>query len=902
MDMSAFPNFGSVSKKPLPRRHLLAGGLVAYPPGIKTVLEHYQNHVRERAVDGLPPLPLNSEQTLALVELLKSPPAGQTQELLDLITHRVPPGVDEAAYVKAGFLSAIAKGKVSSPLIGPKQAIELLGTMQGGYNIETLVELLDDIALAEVAAEQLKHTLLMFDSFHDVADKAKAGNRAAQEVLESWSDGEWFSRRSAIADKYTLSVFKVLGETNTDDLSPAPDAWSRPDIPLHARAMLKMRRDGITPERPGEVGPLKQIEDIRAKGYPVAYVGDVVGTGSSRKSATNSVLWFFGDDIPYVPNKRAGGFCFGNKIAPIFYNTMEDAGALPIEFDVSSLEMGDVIDVYPLAGKVCRHGSDEVLATFSLKTPVLLDEVRAGGRIPLIIGRGLTERARAELGLEPSKLFHKPEQPVDSGKGFTLAQKMVGRACGVVGIRPGTYCEPKMTTVGSQDTTGPMTRDELKDLACLGFSADLVMQSFCHTAAYPKPVDVVTHHTLPDFMKNRGGVSLQPGDGIIHSWLNRMLLPDTVGTGGDSHTRFPMSISFPAGSGLVAFAAATGVMPLDMPESVLVRFFGKLQPGITLRDLVHAIPYYAIKEGLLTVEKKGKKNEFSGRILEIEGLDHLTVEQAFELSDASAERSAAGCTIKLPEKAIAEYLKSNITLLRWMISEGYGDARSLARRAEAMERWLRAPSLMSADPDAEYAAVLEINLNEIREPILCAPNDPDDARLLSDVFGDKIDEVFIGSCMTNIGHFRAAGKLLDRVVGSIPTRLWLSPPTKMDQHQLIKEGFYEVFKRVGARTEIPGCSLCMGNQARVASNSTVVSTSTRNFPNRLGDGANVYLASAELASVAAILGKLPSLDEYMHYAEVIEKMSGDIYKYLSFDQIASFKMAAERARIAAVSV
>lgn len=900
--MSAFPNFGSVLKNRLPRRHLLADGLVAYPPGNKTVLEHYQNHVRERAVDGLPPLPLNSEQTLALVELLKSPPAGQTQELLDLITHRVPPGVDEAAYVKAGFLSAIAKGKVSSPLIGPKQAIELLGTMQGGYNIETLVELLDDIALAEVASEQLKHTLLMFDSFHDVADKAKAGNRAAQEVLESWSDGEWFSRRSAIADKYTLSVFKVLGETNTDDLSPAPDAWSRPDIPLHARAMLKMRRDGITPERPGEVGPLKQIEDIRAKGYPVAYVGDVVGTGSSRKSATNSVLWFFGDDIPYVPNKRAGGFCFGNKIAPIFYNTMEDAGALPIEFDVSSLEMGDVIDVYPLAGKVCRHGSDEVLATFSLKTPVLLDEVRAGGRIPLIIGRGLTERARAELGLEPSKLFHKPEQPVDSGKGFTLAQKMVGRACGVVGIRPGTYCEPKMTTVGSQDTTGPMTRDELKDLACLGFSADLVMQSFCHTAAYPKPVDVVTHHTLPDFMKTRGGVSLQPGDGIIHSWLNRMLLPDTVGTGGDSHTRFPMGISFPAGSGLVAFAAATGVMPLDMPESVLVRFFGKLQPGITLRDLVHAIPYYAIKEGLLTVEKKGKKNEFSGRILEIEGLDHLTVEQAFELSDASAERSAAGCTIKLPEKVITEYLKSNITLLRWMISEGYGDARSLARRGEAMERWLRAPSLMSADPDAEYAAVLEINLNEIREPILCAPNDPDDARLLSDVFGDKIDEVFIGSCMTNIGHFRAAGKLLDRVVGSIPTRLWLSPPTKMDQHQLIKEGFYEVFKRVGARTEMPGCSLCMGNQARVASNSTVVSTSTRNFPNRLGDGANVYLASAELASVSAILGKLPSLDEYMHYAEVIEKMSGDIYKYLSFDQIASFKMAAERARIAAVSV
>lgn len=866
------------------------------------MLEQYLNHVRERAVDGLPPLALNPEQTSGLVELLKSPPTGREQELLDLITHRVPPGVDEAAYVKAGFLSAIATGKESSPLIEPKHAVELLGTMQGGYNIATLVELLDDDELAEAAAGQLKHTLLMFDAFHDVAEKRMAGNRAAQEVLQSWADGEWFTKLPAIADKYTLTVFKVPGETNTDDLSPAPDAWSRPDIPLHARSMLKMSRDGIEPEVSGEVGPLKQIESIRAQGYPVAYVGDVVGTGSSRKSATNSVLWFFGNDIPYVPNKRAGGFCFGNKIAPIFYNTMEDAGALPIEFDVSGLNMGDVIDVYPLSGKVCPHGTDEVLATFSLKTPVLLDEVRAGGRIPLIIGRGLTEKARAELGLEPSTLFHKPEQPVDTGKGFSLAQKMVGRACGVPGIRPGTYCEPKMTTVGSQDTTGPMTRDELKDLACLGFSADLVMQSFCHTAAYPKPVDVVTHHTLPDFMKNRGGVSLQPGDGIIHSWLNRMLLPDTVGTGGDSHTRFPLGISFPAGSGLVAFAAATGVMPLDMPESVLVRFTGKLQSGITLRDLVHAIPYYAIQEGMLTVEKKGKLNVFSGRILEIEGLDHLTVEQAFELSDASAERSAAGCTIKLPEKAISEYLSSNITLLRWMITEGYGDARSLERRARAMEEWLSSPSLLSADPDAEYAAVLEIDLSQIREPILCAPNDPDDARPLSKVAGNKIDEVFIGSCMTNIGHFRAAGKLLDSVVGSIPTRLWLSPPTKMDQHQLIKEGYYGIFKRIGARTEIPGCSLCMGNQARVAANSTVVSTSTRNFPNRLGDGANVYLASAELAAVASILGRLPEVDEYMRYSEVIGKMSSDIYKYLSFDQIASFRVGAETARIAAMSL
>ena len=863
------------------------------------MLDKYFDHVQERAAHGLPPLPLNAEQTLALVELLKSSLAGHEQVLLDLITHRVPPGVDDAAYVKAGFLSAVAQGRASSPLLSPVKAVELLGTMQGGYNVSTLVELLDSSDLAAVAAKQLEHTLLMFDAFRDVADKARAGNHYAQKVVQSWADGEWFSQRPAIEEKYTLTVFKVAGETNTDDLSPAPDAWSRPDIPLHARAMLKMSREGIEPQLPGEIGPLKKIDEIRAKGHPVAFVGDVIGTGSSRKSATNSVLWFFGNDIPYVPNKRAGGFCFANKIAPIFYNTMEDAGALPIEFDVSGLNMGDVIDVYPLKGKVCKHDSDEVLATFNLKTAVLLDELRAGGRIPLIIGRGLTERARAELRLEPSSLFQKPEQPGESGRGFTLAQKIVGRACGVAGVRPGTYCEPKMTTVGSQDTTGPMTRDELKDLACLGFSADLVMQSFCHTAAYPKPVDVSTHHTLPEFMRNRGGVSLQPGDGIIHSWLNRMLLPDTVGTGADSHTRFPLGISFPAGSGLVAFAAATGVMPLDMPESVLVRFKGTLQPGITLRDLVHAIPYYAVKAGLLTVEKKGKKNIFSGRILEIEGIDHLTVEQAFELSDASAERSAAGCTIKLPDKAVAQYLSSNVTLLRWMISEGYGDARSLERRAAAMENWLSAPSLLSADPDADYAAILEIDLDEICEPILCAPNDPDDARLLSQV-GSKIDEVFIGSCMTNIGHFRAAGKLLGQEGGSIPVRLWVSPPTRMDEHQLREEGYYEVFKRIGARTEIPGCSLCMGNQARVAPNSTVVSTSTRNFPNRLGDGANVYLASAELAAVAAILGKLPSLEEYMKHAQVIEKMSSDIYRYLSFDQIASFKKAAEKSRIAAV--
>ncbi|MGG5290093.1 bifunctional aconitate hydratase 2/2-methylisocitrate dehydratase [Pseudomonas shirazensis] len=869
------------------------------------MLEAYRKHIEERKALGIVPQPLNAEQTAGLVELLKNPPAGEEAFLVDLITNRVPPGVDEAAYVKAGFLSAIAKGEATSPLLDRKHATELLGTMQGGYNIETLVALLDDAELAAVAAEQLKHTLLMFDAFHDVAEKAKAGNAHAKAVLESWANGEWFTKRPAIAEKYTLTVFKVPGETNTDDLSPAPDAWSRPDIPLHALAMLKMARDGIEPEQPGSVGPLKQIEAMRAKGFPVAYVGDVVGTGSSRKSATNSVLWFFGDDIPNVPNKRAGGFCFGTKIAPIFYNTMEDAGALPIEFDCSNLAMGDVIDVYPFKGEVRRHESDELVTTFELKTPVLLDEVRAGGRIPLIVGRGLTDKARTELGMGPTDLFKLPDAPVDTGKGFTLAQKMVGRACGMPegqGVRPGAYCEPKMTTVGSQDTTGPMTRDELKDLACLGFSADLVMQSFCHTAAYPKPIDVTTHHTLPDFIRTRGGVSLRPGDGIIHSWLNRMLLPDTVGTGGDSHTRFPIGISFPAGSGLVAFAAATGVMPLDMPESILVRFKGKLQPGITLRDLVHAIPYYAIQQGLLTVEKKGKINAFSGRILEIEGLDELTVEQAFELSDASAERSAAGCTIKLPEKAVAEYLQSNITLLRWMISEGYGDARTMERRAQAMEAWLANPQLLAADADAEYAEIIEIDLADVKEPVLCAPNDPDDARLLSSVQGEKIDEVFIGSCMTNIGHFRAAGKLLEKVKGGIPTRLWLAPPTKMDAHQLTEEGYYGIYGKAGARMEMPGCSLCMGNQARVQTGSTVVSTSTRNFPNRLGDATNVYLASAELAAVASIIGKLPTIEEYMQYAKDIDSMAADVYRYLSFDQIAEFRDAAESAKIPAVQV
>ena len=856
------------------------------------VLEAYRKHVEERAAQGIVPQPLNAEQTAGLVELLKNPPAGEEEFLLDLLSNRIPAGVDEAAYVKAAFLSAVAKGEASSPLLDKVRAVELLGTMQGGYNIATLVELLDNDELAAVAAEQLKHTLLMFDAFHDVAERAKNGNPHAKAVLQSWADGEWFTSRPAVEEKISLTVFKVPGETNTDDLSPAPDAWSRPDIPLHALAMLKMARDGIEPVEPGVTGPLKQIEEMKAKGLPVAYVGDVVGTGSSRKSATNSVLWFFGDDIPNVPNKRAGGYCFGTKIAPIFYNTMEDAGALPIEFDCNDLNMGDAIDVYPYEGKVCKHGTDEVITTFELKTQVLLDEVRAGGRIPLIIGRGLTEKARTELGLGGSELFRKPEAPAESTKGYTLAQKMVGRACGVEGVRPGTYCEPKMTTVGSQDTTGPMTRDELKDLACLGFSADLVMQSFCHTAAYPKPIDVNTHHTLPDFIHNRGGVALRPGDGIIHSWLNRMLLPDTVGTGGDSHTRFPMGISFPAGSGLVAFAAATGVMPLDMPESVLVRFKGEMQPGITLRDLVHAIPYYAIQKGLLTVEKKGKKNIFSGRILEIEGLNDLTVEQAFELSDASAERSAAGCTIKLPEDVIAEYLTSNITLLRWMIAEGYDDARTLERRAQAMEAWLANPELLQADADAEYTEVIEIDLADIKEPILCAPNDPDDARLLSDVVGRQIDEVFIGSCMTNIGHFRAAGKLLEKNKDPLPTRLWLAPPTKMDQWVLTEEGYYGIYGKAGARLEMPGCSLCMGNQARIAAKSTAVSTSTRNFPNRLGDGADVFLASAELASVAAILGRLPSVEEYMDYAADLDSMSAEVYRYMNFNEIESYQKAA----------
>jgi len=855
------------------------------------MLDAYRAHAAERAEQGIPPLPLSAEQVSELIELLKNPPAGEEDFLMDLLTNRVPPGVDDAAYVKAAFLADIAKGETSCGLIDKAKAIELLGTMLGGYNIMPLVELLDDVELAPLAAEELKGTLLMFDAFHDVAEKAKNGNEHAQAVMQSWADAEWFTEKEDLPDAITLSVFKVTGETNTDDLSPAQDAWSRPDIPLHSLAMLKNPREGIT-------DAIGQIEALKNKGHGVAYVGDVVGTGSSRKSATNSVLWTMGEDIPFVPNKRQGGVVIGGKIAPIFFNTVEDSGALPIEAPVEKLAMGDVMVVKPYEGRI-ETEDGELLSEFELKTEVILDEVKAGGRIPLIIGRSLTERAREALGLGPTDVFRRPEDPSASDKGFTLAQKMVGRACGLPegqGVRPGTYCEPRMGTVGSQDTTGPMTRDELKELACLGFSADLVMQSFCHTAAYPKPVDIDTQHTLPDFITNRGGVSLRPGDGIIHSWLNRMLLPDQVGTGGDSHTRFPLGISFPAGSGLVAFGAALGVIPLDMPESVLVKFTGEMQPGITLRDLVNAIPYAAIQRGLLTVAKEGKKNVYNGRILEIQGLEDLTVEQAFELSDASAERSAGGCTINLSEESVAEYLRSNVVMLRWMIANGYEDARTLERRARAMEEWLENPSLLRADEDAEYAEVIEINMSEIKEPLLACPNDPDDIKPLSEVAGTPIQEIFIGSCMTNIGHFRAAGKLLQAAGEVIPTRLWIAPPTKMDENQLMEEGYYNIYAQAGARTEMPGCSLCMGNQARIAPGSTCVSTSTRNFPNRLGQGADVFLASAELAAIAAVMGKLPTPQEYLEYANQIDSMAPEIYNYLNFDQVPEFLQAAEQGK------
>jgi aconitate hydratase 2/2-methylisocitrate dehydratase len=857
------------------------------------MLEAYNAHVAERAALGIPALPLTKDQTAELIGLLKTPLKGKEAELVDLISYRVPAGVDEAAKVKAEFLAAVAKGTDKSPLISRTKATELLGTMLGGYNIAPLVELLADAECAAAAAEALKKTLLMFDYFNDVQEMAEKGNAHAKAVMQSWADAEWFTSRPAIPESMTLTVFKVTGETNTDDLSPAPDAWSRPDIPLHATVMLKNPRTGIEPDETGVRGPMKQIELLQKKGHQIAYVGDVVGTGSSRKSATNSVLWWTGQNIPFVPNKRFGGVCLGTKIAPIFFNTMEDAGALPIELNVDQMNMGDVIELRPYEGKAFKNGTE--IATYSLKSPVILDEVRAGGRIPLIVGRGLTAKARAALGLPASTEFRLPISPPDNKKGFSLAQKMVGRACGLPegqGVRPGTYCEPHMTTVGSQDTTGPMTRDELKDLACLGFSTDLMMQSFCHTSAYPKPVDIRTHHELPAFMTNRGGVSLRPGDGVIHSWLNRLLLPDTCGTGGDSHTRFPIGISFPAGSGLVAFAAATGVMPLDMPESVLIRFKGNMQPGITLRDLVNAIPLYAIKRGLLTVEKQGKKNIFSGRILEIEGLPDLKVEQAFELSDASAERSAGGCTVHLNKEPIIEYMRSNITLMKWMIANGYEDARTLGRRIKAMEAWIANPQLLKADANADYAEIIEIDINEIKEPILACPNDPDDVKFLSEVSGTKIDEVFIGSCMTNIGHFRAAGKVLEGKT-DIPTRLWIAPPTKMDAMVLTEEGYYGILGRTGARMEAPGCSLCMGNQASMRKGATAVSTSTRNFPNRLGIDTNVYLASAELSAVAALLGRIPTMQEYLDQLGSLNAKASEVYRYMNFDKIKSFSDVAD---------
>ena len=853
------------------------------------MLENYNKSFKERDDLGIPPLPLSAEQTSELVELIKNE---NSKELLDLLINRVPAGVDDAAYVKAAFLADISQRKIQCELISPKEATFYLGTMLGGYNVEPLINLIDDQECGEVAVEALSKTLLIFDAFNDIADLSNESDNA-KKILNSWAEAEWFLSKPEIPDLIKTTVFKVPGETNTDDLSPAPDAWSRPDIPLHALAMYKMPREGIS-------DPIETINKLKEKGFPVALVGDVVGTGSSRKSATNSVLWHMGDEIPFIPNKKTGGICIGGKIAPIFFNTMEDAGTIVFEADVEKMKTGDVISIYPFEGKI-KNEKNEVISKFEFKSETFLDEVRAGGRIPLIIGRSLTDKTREFLNLKPSEVFVRPGDKDDSEEGFTLAQKMVGKACGVKGIRPGTYCEPIMTTVGSQDTTGPMTRDELKELACLGFTSDLVMQSFCHTAAYPKPVDIETQHTLPEFIKTRGGIALKPGDGIIHSWLNRMLLPDTVGTGGDSHTRFPIGISFPAGSGLVAFGAALGVIPLDMPESVLVRFSGEMQPGITLRDLVNAIPYAAIKKGLLTVEKEGKKNIFSGRCLEIEGLPNLKIEQAFELSDASAERSASGCTVLLDEDPIIEYLNSNIILLRWLISEGYGDARTLERRAQKMEQWLANPVLMQPDKNAKYAEVIEIDLNEIKEPLLACPNDPDDVKSLSEIGEDKIDEVFIGSCMTNIGHFRAAGKLLEKT-SSLPTRLWISPPTKMDKFQLEEEGFYKIFENAGVRTEVPGCSLCMGNQARVEPNSTVVSTSTRNFPNRLGDGANVYLASAELAAISAILGKLPNVDEYLSHMKEINTMSSEIFRYMNFNEIEAYKKAADNATLPSITI
>lgn len=837
---------------------------------------------------------LKYDEVEELIGELKSPEEGEEYFLLNQFKHRILPGVDNTSKLKANFLLDIVEERSFSPLIDKIDAINILGTMQGGYSIEALIKILKT-KNGFYASQELKKNILLFDYFNTIEDLYKNGNIFAKDILESWANAEWFINREKVPEKITVTCFKVNGEINTDDLSPAPDAWSRPDIPLHAQTMLKNSRPGIEPDIINEIGPMTTIKLLKQKNYPIAFVGDVVGTGSSRKSATNSILWHFGKPIPFVPNKNYGGFCIGKKIAPIFFNTMEDSGALAIEMDVENLKMGQLIDIYPYEGITRDHYSNEVICKWKLKSPVLLDSVQAGGRINLIIGKSLTYKARKTLNMENENIFIKNINSENSKNyGYTLAQKMVGKACGTRGIYPGTYCQPIITSVGSQDTTGPMTRDELKDLACLGFSADLVMQSFCHTAAYPKPVDLATHNTLPDFINNRGGISLKPGDGIIHSWLNRMLLPDTVGTGGDSHTRFPIGISFPAGSGLVAFAGATGIMPLDMPESVLVKFYGSMQPGITLRDIVHSIPYFAKQKGLLTLDKKNKKNIFNGNILEIEGLPNLTCEQAFELSDASAERSAAGCTIKLNKEPIIEYLQSNISLLQWMIKEGYNDKKSIERRINKMEEWIQNPILLEADSDAKYKEILEINLDEIKEPILCAPNDPDHAVLLSEVAEEVIDEVFIGSCMTNIGHFRAAGKLLEKhkkiIAGrdNLKTKLWMAPPTKMDEQKLKDEGFYDIYKSVGVRTEIPGCSLCMGNQARVKDKATVLSTSTRNFPNRLGNGANVYLASAELSAITAIEGKIPDLKTYNRYFQTIENKKHEIFKYMNFDKLQEY--------------
>ena len=841
-------------------------------------LEDYKAHVTERATLGVPALPLSAEQTAEVIELIKS---NCTDELLDLLTNRVAPGVDDSAYVKAAFLNDVAADKVTVAAIAPEKAVEMLGMMLGGYNVKPMIDALSssNSAVVSAAVTALNKTLLVYDAFNDVEELHNAGNAAATEVMTSWANAEWFTNKPALADEITVTVYKVPGETNTDDLSPASEAFTRSDIPLHANALLVNRMDN----------PLETIAELKTKGNPIAYVGDVVGTGSSRKSGVNSVQWHMGEDIPGVPNKRTGGVVLGNTIAPIFFATCEDSGALPLELDVDGMETGDVVTIYPYKGEAHKNGA--CIATFKLNPNTITDEVRAGGRIPLIIGRGLTSKARGVLGMGATDAFLTAEQPADTGKGYTLAQKMVGKASGLAGVRPGMYVEPEMSTVGSQDTTGPMTRDEIKELAALGFNADLVMQSFCHTAAYPKPSDVIMHHKLPEFISNRSGVALRPGDGVIHSWLNRMVLPDTVGTGADSHTRFPLGISFPGGSGVVAFAGVTGSMPLTMPESVLVKFSGEMQPGITLRDLVNAIPYVAIQEGLLTVPKAGKKNIFAGRILEIEGLPDLKAEQAFELSDASAERSAAACTVLLNTAPVEEYLKSNVVLLESMIKDGYEDSRTIGRRVEKMKEWLANPSLMQPDADAEYAAVINIDLNTITEPILACPNDPDNVKLLSECAGTKIDEVFLGSCMTNIGHYRAAGEVMRGESAVSVEKFWVVPPTRMDEQQLINEGYYEVFGSIEAHTEIPGCSLCMGNQASARVGSTVFSTSTRNFDNRLGKGTQVYLGSAELAAVCAKLGRIPTPAEYMNIVPAkIAGKEANIYKYLNFNEIEGYHL------------